>query len=101
MLALFIDDFENNNGMSLSTTSANDARDFSRMYRFDLFTIPNSIYVIRIPKRDFLLIFTTKIVNILSHSFPHTVLLAQSNKAELHVSDVKFLSSFGLSKSLW
>ena len=37
-----------------------------------------------------------------SHSFFHTFLLtAQSNKAELHVSDVKFLSSFGLSKSLW
>ena len=36
-----------------------------------------------------------------THSVPHTVLLApHSKKAELYISDVKFLSSFGLSKSL-
>ena len=76
MLALSID-FKNNNGMSLSTGSvlyikflgSNDGRDFSGMYRFDLSTIPKSVYVIGMPKRDFLLIFINKVVDILSQPF--------------------------------
>ena len=76
MLALSID-FKNNNGMSLSTGSflyikflgSNDGRDFSGMYRFDLSTIPKFVYVIGMPKRDFLLIFINKVVDILSQPF--------------------------------
>ena len=76
MLALFID-FKNNNGMSLSTrcvlyikfVSSNDGRDFSGMYTFDLSTIPKSVYVIGMPKRDFLLIFINKVGDMLSQPF--------------------------------
>ena len=76
MLALSID-FKNNNSMSLSTGSvfyikflgSNDGRDFSGMFRFDLSTIPKSVYVIGMPKRDFLLIFINRVVDILSQPF--------------------------------
>ena len=42
--------------------ASKDGRNFSWMYRFDLSTISKSIYVIELPKRDFLLIFITKVV---------------------------------------
>ena len=80
MLALFIDDFENND-TSLSTTFVTMSNLWLTMMAGILaesihsifLPSPKSIYGIGMPKRGFLLIFITKVVNILSKPFfpPH------------------------------
>ena len=74
--------------------ASNDDNDFSGMYWINLFTVPESVYVIGLPKEDFSLILVTNVVNVLSKLFFwHIVLMApQSDKTERHVSEVKFFS---------
>ena len=64
---------------------------------------PNVLMLFDCPKENLWWSSSTRLLTYWArHSFLHTVLLvAQGNKAELHVSDVKFLSSFGFWKWLW
>ena len=49
--------------------ASNDDNDFSGMYWINLFTVPESVYVIGLPKGQISLILVTKVVNVLSKPF--------------------------------
>ena len=111
MLALFIDDFKNKKVISLWTTSITISNSWLPMMAGSLVECIDSIFLpspnlymwLDCPKETYCWSSSLRLLTSwVSHSFLHTVLLGpQSNKAQPHVSDVKSLSSFRLSKSLW
>ena len=111
ILAFYIDDFKNSNCMSLSTTSVTISNLWLPMIAGILaecmesivLLFPNVPMLFDCPKENLWWSSSPRLLTYWArHSFLHTVLLiAQCKKAELHVSDVKFLSSFGFWKWLW
>lgn len=104
MLTFFTDNFKNNNGLSLSTTSIVTISGLwlpimTRILAECMESIfppsPNLYMLLDCPKETFCWSSSRRLLTYwVSHSFLHTVLLAPQSKAELHVSDVKFWSSF-------